>query len=87
MKKLIDVDENEGLESLLGKTVLLMCANYFYTGELVSVNHSCVKLKNPKIIYQTGDWSSNDWKYAQSMELEYFYIQIDFIESFGESTK
>ena len=85
MKKLIGVDENEGLESLLGKTVLLMCANYFYTGELVGVKDSCVKLKNPKIIYQTGDWSSKDWEYAQSMELEYFYIQINFIESFGES--
>jgi len=85
MKKLVEIDENEGLESLLGKTVLLMCATYFYTGELVGVNDSCVKLKKPKIVYDTGEWTDEKWSDAQSMEVEFFYIQISFIESFGES--
>ncbi len=85
MKKIVEIDENEGLESLLGKTVLLMCATYFYTGILEGVNETCVKLKDPKIVYDTGDWSKEQWADAQSMDVKSFYVQTSFIESFGES--
>lgn len=82
MKKLIEI-ENEGMESLLGEVVTLMCANYFYTGKLVGVNDTCVKLESPKIIYETGAWSNKDWKDAQSMECDCIYVQTALIESFG----
>ena len=47
MKILIEQSNKEGLEALLGKRVLLMCANYFYSGVLIGVNKACVKLRRP----------------------------------------
>ncbi len=82
MRKIIEIDENEGLDSLLGKTVTFFCMNYFYTGELGGVNDTCVKLDNPKIVYETGPWGDVDWKDAQSLPGS-IYIQTSAIESFG----
>ncbi len=81
MRKLID-DVNDGLESLLGETVTFLCMNYFYTGKLVGVNDSCVKLEDPKIVSLTGDWSNEDWEDAQSLPGD-CYVQISAIEAFG----
>ena len=74
--------ENEGLISLLGKTITLFCANYIYTGKLEGVNTSCVKLSNPKIVYETGELTSKSWKDAQPLPNEW-YVQTNLIESFG----
>ena len=86
MKTVVEVVEveNEGLAALLGKSVLLMCANYFYSGTLVGVNDTCVKIKDPQIVYETGQWSSVSWADAQKMHADSWYIQIGAIESFGE---
>lgn len=81
MKKLVEVG-GEGLEGLMGETVTLFCMNYFYTGQLVGVNDTCVKLDDAKIVYETGEWSSKDWKDAQSLPGP-LYVQISAIESFG----
>ncbi len=81
MKKIVEVSD-EGLEGLLGEIVTLFCMNYFYTGELVGVNDTCVKLDSPKIVYETGEWSSNDWSDAQSLPGS-LYVQITSIEAFG----
>ncbi len=50
MKKIIESDECEGLEKLLGDRVTFFCVNYIYTGELAGVNTTCVLLKNPAIV-------------------------------------
>ena len=81
MKKLIEV-ESDGLEGLLGKTVTFLCVNYFYTGKLVGVNDTCVRLDDPKIIYETGAWTDTDWADAESVPSP-IYVQIASIESFG----
>ena len=81
MKKIVEVSD-EGFEGLLGETVTLFCINYFYTGRLVGVNASCVKLDDPKIVYETGEWSGKDWKDAQSLPGS-IYVQVSAIESFG----
>ena len=81
MKKIVEVSD-EGLEGLMGETVTLMCMNYFYTGKLVGVNDTCVKLDDPKIVYETGEWSSKDWKDAQSLPGS-IYVQVAAIEAFG----
>ncbi len=81
MKKLVEVTD-EGLESLMGETVTLFCMNYFYTGQLVGVNDTCVKLDSPKIVYDTGDWSNKEWSDAQSLPGS-LYVQVSSIESFG----
>jgi hypothetical protein len=84
MKVLVEQVEKEGLESLLGKEVTFFCVNYIYAGKLVGVNSTCVKLENPKIVYETGAFSEKEWKDAQALPKQYFYIQLSAVESFGE---
>ena len=81
MRKIVEVSD-EGFEGLLGETVTLLCMNYFYTGKLVGVNDSCVKLENPSIVYETGEWSSKSWKDAQALPGD-CYVQLQAIEAFG----
>lgn len=82
IQKVVEVDK-EGLEALLGKKVTLFCANYFYTGLLIGVNKTCVKLEQAAIIYETGDFSSASYKDVQSLHSKEFYIQTAAIEAFG----
>ena len=81
MKKIVEVSD-EGLEGLMGENVTLFCMNYFYTGKLVGVNESCVKLSEPSIVYDTGEWSSKDWNDVQKLPGS-LYVQISSIEAFG----
>ena len=82
MKVLVENVEGEGLEGLLGQTVTLFCMNYIYTGKLVGVNHSCVKLDGAKIVYETGELNTTTWKDAQALP-GVWYVQTGAIESFG----
>ena len=84
MKVLVKEVEVEGLAALLGKRVTLMCANYFYTGELVGVNESCVKLRDAGIVYETGSFAEKDWKDYQPFPAgTEWYVQLAMIESYG----
>ena len=85
MKKIVEQVDNEGLESLLGERVILLCANYFYTGKLKGVNETCVLLEDPAIVYETGEWSANQYKDEQKLGINPFYVQMGAIESFGVS--
>ena len=82
MKVIVNEVEGEGLISLMGKRITLFCMNYIYTGQLVGVNETCVKLAEPKIVYETGPLTDKVWKDAQSLP-EVWYIQTPAIESFG----
>jgi hypothetical protein len=83
MKKLVSVTdvEGEGMLGLLGQRITLFCMNYIYTGELEGVNATCVKLKDAAIVYETGDFSTKEWKDAQKLAPA-VYVQIAAIESF-----
>ena len=83
MRKLVEEVAGEGLESLLGEVVTLFCLNYIYTGQLVGVNTSCVLLKNPAIVYETGPFSDAKWKDAQPLPHQ-LYVMQSAIESFGK---
>lgn len=85
MKVLQEVVEvsGEGLESLIGKRVTLFCANYFYVGKLIGVNTNCVKLENPAIVYETGEFTSKNYKDEQPLNVKEWYVQTSAIESFG----
>lgn len=83
MKKIIEVDEGEGLVSLLGQTVTVLCANYFYTGKLIGVNREDIILKNPKIVYETGPWDNREWADAQALPSTTLYVRTSFIEAYG----
>lgn len=84
MKTIVEVSE-EGLESLLGKRVLLMSAGYFYEGKLVGVNTTCVKLSDPGIVYETGKFSESNYKDLQKLHTDSWYVSTGLIESFGLS--
>ena len=83
MKRIIESDEAAGLESLLGENVLLLCANYFYTGKLTGVNKDSVELTDPSIVYETGEWTGKSYKDAQRLHAKVWNVRIDAIESFG----
>jgi hypothetical protein len=82
MKKIVEVDE-KGLESLLGERVLLMCANYFYSGVLEGVNDTFVVLTDPAIVYETGAFADRTFKDEQRLHVKTWYVRSSFIESFG----
>jgi hypothetical protein len=82
MKVLVEDVKGEGLISFLGKPITLYCANYIYTGKLIVVNETCVKLSEAKVVYETGSYSDKDWKDAQSLPNDW-YVQLSFVESFG----
>ena len=73
----------EGLLAYLGKPVTLFCANYFYTGVLLGVNDTCVKLGNAHLIYETGPFTTKGWADAQKLPGDEWYVQTVAIESFG----
>ena len=85
MKVLVENVDKEGLESLLGRRVILLCANYFYTGKLVGVNVDCVKQLDPAIVYETGEWTAKAYKDEQKLGMASLYVQISAIEAYGEA--
>jgi hypothetical protein len=82
MKRLVEVVDAEGLEAVLGERVTLFCLNYIYTGKLVGVNTSCVKLEDAGIVYETGELTTKQWKDMQKLPGTW-YVQTGAIESFG----
>lgn len=78
--------ENEGFISLLGKQVEIRCNVYIYTGILVGVNQTCVKLDNAAIVYETGPLTDVKYKDAQKLG-DGQYVQTGLVESFGPSSK
>ena len=85
LKEVIEV-ENEGMVSLLNEQVLIFCMNYIYTGKLVGVNDTFLKIEKCYIVYETGAHSDSKFKDAQLLA-EHHYIQISSIESFGKTLK
>lgn len=78
--------EREGFLALINKKVLVMCMNYFYTGELIGVNDTCIKLKDCFQVLETGEHKDDKFKDAQWIG-DTWYIQTSSIESFGETNK
>ena len=83
MKILVESQEGEGLEGLMGQEVTFFCINYIYAGKLVGINMDCVKLENPKIVYETGAFTEKEWRDAQALPHKHFYLTRQSIESFG----
>jgi hypothetical protein len=82
MKKIIQVDDNDGFESLLGQRITLFCLNYIYTGDLVGVNDTYLLLENAAIVYETGELNSKEWKDAQKLP-HAWRVQMACVESWG----
>lgn len=71
-----------GFENFLGENLTVFCAVYIYTGKLTEVNATCIKLENPKIVYETGGFTEKDWKDAQALP-NTIYVQTAMVEAFG----
>lgn len=82
MTVLIETKDVLGLEDLMGQRITLFCMNYIYTGKLIGVNTTCVKLSDPAIVYETGAFSDKAWKDAQPLPND-LYVSTAAIESFG----
>ncbi len=82
MKKIIQVDDNDGFDSLLGEKITLFCLNYIYTGTLVGVNTTYLLLEDATIVYETGELTSKEWKDAQPLP-NAWRVQIGAVESWG----
>lgn len=87
MKIITETKDVEGLEALLGEQVVIICACYIYSGKLVGVNTSCIKLEDPHMVYETGTWTDKSWKDAQRLGSKFHYIVMGAIESFAASGK
>ena len=83
MKRIVESTDVSGLESLLGEGVLIMCANFFYTGKLVGVNETFVELESPQIVYETGAWDAKGYQDAQPLHTKTFFVCRNAIEAFG----
>jgi hypothetical protein len=85
MKKIVTVTEveGEGLVGLLGKRVLLLCANYFYSGVLAGVNTSDVLLEDAGIVYETGPLNAGIFQDEQKFGGP-LYVRVASIESYRE---
>jgi len=82
MKVIDETKVGEGLEALMGQRITLFCMNYIYTGKLVGLGATCVKLSDPAIVYETGAFTDKAWKDAQALPND-LYISTAAIESFG----
>lgn len=82
MKKIVQVDDSDGFESMLGEKITLFCLNYIYTGTLVGVNTTYLLLEEVKIVYETGTLMEPVWKDAQPLPYAW-RVQIGAIESWG----
>ena len=82
MKVMVKEVATEGLEALMGQRVTLFCGIYIYTGLLVGVTESCVKLEGAGIVYETGELKSKTWKDMQDLPGAWC-VQTSAIESFG----
>jgi hypothetical protein len=82
MKVMVKEVQGEGLVSLMGQRVTLFCGIYIYTGTLVGVNETCVKLEEAGIVYETGELTTKSWKDMQKLP-NVWYVQSSAIESFG----
>ena len=85
MKKIVSVQEveGEGLVGLMGNRVTLFCLNYIYTGKLTGVNDTCVMLEDAAIVYETGEFTTKEWKDAQKLPKP-VYVMLRCVESFME---
>ena len=87
MKKIIETNTEDELKGFLGKKVVFMCSNYFYTGKLIGINEVYYILENPSIIYETGAWQEKNWENCESMNIPQTQIMANAVECFFETSK
>ena len=83
MKRIIETEDG-GFITLLGEKIVLFCGVYIYTGVLKGVNDDHLELTDPKLVYETGELATGDWKDAQPLPSPW-RVMRRAIESWGPS--
>jgi hypothetical protein len=81
MKRIVETEDG-GFEGLLNEKICLFCGVYIYTGVLIGVNEDHLELGHPKLVYETGELNSGDWKDAQPLPSPW-RVMRQGIESWG----
>lgn len=76
-----------GLQSYVGKIVVLYCSRYIYTGTLVSIDKFSVALKGACIVFDTGEHTDKAWALVEPCIDTIWNVSLASIESFGLSNK
>lgn len=72
----------EGLELFMDKSITVHCSNYIYTGTLIGINQTCIKLADDaQCVFETGPYKDKSWKHAESLGKEQ-YVMLQAIERF-----
>jgi hypothetical protein len=71
------------LHELIDRHVVVWCVNYIYSGQLESFDASFLRIKDPHVVYETGPLTDKDFKDAQPLPGDYWYIARSAIESIG----
>jgi len=77
----VEVGGRNEMDPLIGKEVVVLCANYIYTGVLEAVSHDVLVLSSPSIVYETGEWSDDTWRDAQRLPARRITIERSASES------
>jgi len=75
--------DGPGLEAFIGQPILLLCQNYFYHGILYGVCEDFLLLKDPSIVYETGEWSDKKYKDSQRLPATFWRVMRASVESYG----
>lgn len=81
MKRIVETEDG-GFEALLNEKICLFCGVYIYTGVLAGVNSDHLELAQPRVVYETGELTSGDWKDAQPLPSPW-RVMTASIESWG----
>jgi hypothetical protein len=76
-------NEESGITPLIGKNITVFCCRFFYYGQLIEEGENYIKLRNPHIVYRTGNHAEDTFERVESMEVETWNIMKQSIESFG----
>lgn len=72
------------MHPLKDKYVVALAANYIYVGTLEDITPDRVVLRDPSIVYETGQWDAADWKDAQRLPTNRVHLERSAVESLFE---
>jgi len=82
VKRIVESSEVSGFESALGESVIILCGVYHYAGIVAGVNEDHIELSDPKLVYETGEWTTKEWKDAQPLPSPW-RVMLQGIEAWG----
>ena len=88
LKIVVEKDTDVFVEMMKAEVqVTFFCVNYFYVGKITAVNGDDIVLEGARIVYETGSFTDNTFKFAQSINGAQWFIRKPAIESYGVLNK